>query len=194
MTEEIKFATLFPELSINNKNNRKKRLIPNQKYFINHESKKSLPINLLLYKEDFNNSKKRLETEFLKNKVKFFSPNLTIDNKMKFQNKTDFNYPMINKRKKVHSKLSKTVNTKITPLYKESKPIVFKIFDKFDEADKKYIQQTNYYNHYNKTGDNRKLNINNIIHTNSLASYSLYPKKKNKKYYSHVYRRIKAIE
>ena len=193
--EEIKFATLFPELSLNNKNNKKKKVVQNQKFYHkNHQEKKSRPINLLLYKDDIHKSNKRLETEFLKNKVKFFSPDITIETKKKFQNTTDFKYPNINQRRKIHKTLSKTVNTKINPLYIESKPIIFKMFDKFDEADKRYIQQTKYYNHYNKTGDGRKFNINNIIHTNSIASFLLYPKKTNKKYYSHVYRRIKAIE
>ena len=188
--DEMKFVSLFPELNKNNINK-----IQNKTIINNYKDKKSLPINILLFKNDFNSSNERLETEFLKNKIKFFSHNITPNKQKNFRNKTDFKYPVINKKKKTKKILSKTVNIKNIPLYKESKPIIYRIFDKLDEVNKKYKEQTKYYNHFIKNEDNhRKFNINSTnTNLRNLKSY-LLNKNNSKKYCSYVYRRIKKIE
>ena len=183
--EEIKFVSLFPELNKNNLNSQKTNL---KNYIV----KKRMPINLLLLKDEFNSSNKREDTDFLKKRVKFFSPIITPNSK-KSINKTDFKFPIIKKKKEIHNKLSKTINTKKIPLYTEPKPAIFKIFDKLDEVNKKYNDQTKYYNHYNKNGDNsRKIHINRNL--NNFTKFSLLSKNNVKKHYSYIYKRIKTIE
>ena len=192
---KIKFVSLFPELNKNNINEITHNKIQRKKNFTNYKDNKSIPISVLLFRDDFNYSNKRLESEFLKNKVKFFSPYTTSNTQMKIQNKTDFKYPIINNKKKTCNKLTKNINKKNIPLYKESKPMIYKIFDKFDEINEKYKKQNKYYNHYIKNEDNnRKITINkNKNRLNNLTSF-LLTKNNSKKYCSYVYRRIKSIE
>ena len=181
--EEIKFVSLFPSL---NKNN-----LRIQKNFNNNNLKKTIPINFLLIKNNQYSSKKQ-EKDFLKNKVKFFSPNVTTNINQKKHNKTDFNYPIVKKHKDINNKISKTINRKRNPLYYESKPMIYKIFDKFDEINKKYNEHSKYYHSFIKEGDNnRKININRNI--NNLTTFPLLPKNNTKKYFSNVYQRIKTI-
>ena len=192
---EIKFVSLFPELNKNNIKEITQNKFLKKKNITNYKDNKSIPISVLLFRDDYNYSNKRLETEFLKNKVKFFSPNTTSNNQMKIKNKTDFKYPVINNKRKTYNKLIKNINKKNIPLYTESKPMIYKIFDKFDEVNEKYKQQTKYYNHYIKSGDNnRKITINkNKNRLNNLTSF-LLTNNNAKKYCSYVYRRIKSIE
>ena len=192
---EIKFVSLFPELNKNNIKEITQNKFLKKKNITNYKDNKSIPISVLLFRDDYNYSNKRLETEFLKNKVKFFSPNTTSNNQMKVKNKTDFKYPVINNKRKTYNKLIKNINKKNIPLYTESKPMIYKIFDKFDEVNEKYKQQTKYYNHYIKSGDNnRKITINkNKNRLNNLTSF-LLTNNNAKKYCSYVYRRIKSIE
>ena len=185
--EEIKFVSLFPSLNKNNLNTQ-------NKIFKNNLIKKRIPINYLLIK-DYSISKKKIETDFLKNRIKFFSPNITSNNK---NNKnehyvTDFNYPLNKKKKKKNNKLFKNVFSKNNPLYEEKKPIIYKIFEQFDEINRKYNEQTKYYEHFIKTGENnRKININR--NSNNMIRYPLLPKNNTKKHCSSVYQRIKSIE
>ena len=181
--EEIKFVSLFPSLN--------KTDFHIQKIRNNYSLKKSIPVNFLLIKKG--HFSKKQETDFLKNKVKFFSPNTTSNNNKKKHNRTDFNYPIIKKHKEIYNIRAKTINKKKVPLYIETKPMIYKIFDKFDEVNKKYYEQTKYYNSFIKDGDNnRKLHINTQI--NNLTTFPLLPKNNTKKYFSKIYQRIKTIE
>ena len=187
--EEIKFVSLFPLLNKSVKNHKK------EKNFKNTQLKRRMPISILLFRDEFNSSNKRVETDFLKNRVKFFSPNITTKNS---NNQTDtikneYKYPTIHNKKQMHNKLSKTINVKKIPLYRETKPIIYKIFDKFKEINKRYEEQTKYYDNFNKNGDNnRKININRNI--NNYTTFSLLPKSNTKKHCSCAYKRIKAIQ
>ena len=185
--EEIKFVSLFPSLNKNNVNTQ-------NKIFKNNIIKKRIPINFLLIK-DYSISKKKIETDFLKNRIKFFSPNITSNNK-KNNNEhyvTDYNYSLNKKIKNKNNKLSKTVISKNNHLYTEKKPLIYKIFDQFDEINKKYNKQTKYYEHFIKTGENNgKININR--NSNNIIRFPLLPKNNTKKHCSSVYQRIKSIE
>ena len=185
--EEIKFASLFPLLNKNIKNMRKKNTI-------NNNAKKRMPLSILLFRDDFNSSNKRLETDFLKNRVKFYSPIITPNNSNQKENLNfDFKYPVINNKKEIHNKLSKTMNVKKVPLYRETKPMIYKIFDKFKEINQKYEDQTRYYDNFIKKGDNtRKVHINGNL--DNYTTFSLLPKSNAKKHCSYAYKRIKAIE
>lgn len=182
--EEIKFVSLFPSLNKNNLNLQK-----NSK---NYSLKKSIPINVLLIKKE-KNTPKNLENYFLKNRVKFFSPNITSNNKNINQNKTTFNYSIIKNHKQNHNKISRTINKKRFPLYIETKPMIYKIFDKFDEVNKRYHEHTKYYHYFIKNGDNnRKVHLSKNL--NNLTTFPLLPKNNTKKYFSNVYQRVKTIE
>ena len=187
--EEIKFVSLFPLLNKSIKNHKKEKNIKNIKI------KRRMPISILLFRDEFNSSNKRVETDFLKNRVKFFSPNITTKNS---NNQTDTiknecKYPTIHNKKQMHNKLSKTINVKKIPLYRETKPIIYKIFDKFKEINKRYEEQTKYYDNFIKNGDNnRKININRNV--NNYTTFSLLPKSNTKKHCSCAYKRIKAIQ
>ena len=89
--------------------------------------------------------------------------------------------------------ISKTVISKNNRLYTEKKPLIYKIFDQFDEINRKYNEQTKYYDHFIKTGENNcKININR--NTNNITRFPLLPKNNTKKHCSLVYQRIKSIE
>ena len=187
--EEIKFASLFPLLNKNKKNLKK------DKNITNNNAKKRMPLSILLFRDDFNSSNKRLETDFLKNRVKFYSPIITPNNNnnQKDNLKFSFKYPVINNKKEIHSKLSKTMNIKKVPLYRETKPMIYKIFDKFKEINKKYEEQTRYYDNFITKGDNtRKIHINRNL--DNYTTFSLLPKSNVKKHCSYAYKRIKAIQ
>ena len=185
MEEEIKFVSLFPLLNKKNIDEKRKR---------SFDQKKTKPINILLCRNDFNSSKKRVETDFLKNRVKFFSPNITSNNNKKIENKTEFKVPnKYNKKGIYNNKLLKTINIKNIPLYIEQKPLLYKIFDKFEEINKKYNEQTKYYNHFIKSGVNsRKIHTNNKI--GNLTTFSLISKNNAKKQCNYIYKRIKSIQ
>lgn len=182
--EEIKFVTLFPELESKiTERQRNKTNLKTKKNF------KKVPINILLYKEDFNFPRKKTELDFLKNKVKFYTPNIT-NNTKKIYNKTEFKYQ---NKMDTKNKFSRTVNIKKIIKNKENKPMIFKIFDKFDEVNKKYNEQTKYYNSLIKRGDNEgKAHINNF--SNKLIKFPVLPKNNTKKHCSNVYQRIKSIQ
>ena len=144
--EEIKFVSLFPSLNKNNVNTQ-------NKIFKNNIIKKRIPINFLLIK-DYSISKKKIETDFLKNRIKFFSPNITSNNK-KNNNEhyvTDYNYSLNKKIKNKNNKLSKTVISKNNHLYTEKKPLIYKIFDQFDEINKNTTSRQNIMNILLKLG------------------------------------------
>ena len=90
--------------------------------------------------------------------------------------------------------MGKNDNMRIAPKSKENTPMVFKIFDKFDEISRKYDEQTKYYNQLIKKGDNnRKINIK--THSNKSPSFHMVlPKNNCKKRCSYVYKRIKEIQ
>ena len=183
--EEVKFVSLFPLLNKKNIESKKKR---------SFDGKKTRPINLLLFRDDFNSSTKRLETDFLRNRVKFFSPNITTNTNNSIKNKIEFKSLNKFNIKGIHNhKLSRTTNIKNIPLYVEQKPLLYKIFDKFEEVNKKYKEQTKYYNHFIKNGIiSRKIHTNTNI--DNLKTFSLLSKNNAKKQCSYIYKRIKSIK
>ena len=183
--EEIKFVSLFPSLNKNNVNTQ-------SKIFKNNIIKKRIPINFLLIK-DYSISKRKIETDFLKNRIKFCSPNTNYKKSNNEHYVTDYNYSLNEKKKNKINKLSKTVISKNNRLYTEKKPLIYKIFDQFDEINRKYNEQTKYYDHFIKAGEsNCKININR--NSNNITRFPLLPKNNTKKHCSSVYQRIKSIE
>ena len=189
--EEVKFVSLFPELNNKyiNKTQQNKEV---KNIFKIKKNLKKVPINILLNNEDFNFQNKRVETDFFKKKNKFFSPETT-NNTRKTPNKTNF-FPNLEHKNRTYNRMGKNDNMRIAPKSKENTPMVFKIFDKFDEISRKYDEQTKYYNQLIKKGDNnRKINIK--THSNKSPSlHMVLPKNNCKKRCSYVYKRIKEIQ
>ena len=189
--EEVKFVSLFPELNNKyvNKTQQNKEV---KNIFKNKKNLKKVPINILLNNEDYNFQNKRVETDFFKKKIKFFSPETT-NNTRKTPNKTNF-FPNIEHKNRTHNKMDRTDNMRIVPQNKDNTPMVFKIFDKFDEISRKYDEQTKYYNLLIKKGDNIR-KVHTKTHSNKSPSFHMVlPKNNCKKRCSYVYKRIKEIQ
>ena len=189
--EEIKFVSLFPELNKKyiNKTRQNKEV---KNIFKIKKNLKKVPINILLNNEDFNFQNKRVETDFFKKKIKFFSPETT-NNTRKTPNKTNF-FPNIEHKNRTHNRMGKYDNMRIVPQKKSNTPMVFKIFDKFDEISRKYDEQTKYYNLLIKKGDNIR-KVHTKTHSNKSPSFHMVlPKNNCKKRCSYVYKRIKEIQ
>ncbi len=187
--EEVKFVSLFPELNnriINKTQQNNEAKI--KKLFKNKKIIKKVPINILLNNEDFKLQNKRVETDFFKNKNKIFSLDTTINTR-----KTNF-VPYIEKKSNSHRKMERTDHMRNIPMNNENNSMVFKIFDKFDKVNRKYDEQTKYYNLLIKKGDNNgKIHIK--AHSNISPSFHMLPIKNNcKKRCSFVYKRIKKIQ
>lgn len=180
---------LFPKIK------QKRRNIKTQPYKTDYQIRKNIkkiPLNTLYFNEKNNNiyANKCLETEFLKNKTQFYKPKRTSKDLL-FYNSKEKKIPNIENKLNAFERFTLTDNC-VKRLYKENKPFVISIFEQFEELNKKFIEQTKYYNKAIKNGDKFQRFRNE--YSKGLKGTLCLTKPNNKRNYSNIYQRIKALK
>ena len=157
---------------------------------------KKLPLNIL-YTDSFSDNEKifnKFETNIdynKKPKIDSASRTQQTDSSNKYITKYKQKFPLISNRTK-SEKLMKKNSIKKYSLYVEKKPAVFDIFDKFNEIDKKFNENTKYYDSMVKKGD--KYNSFHKEYTKEYNNIFLVSKKNYRKNCAMLYNRIKSIQ
>ena len=157
---------------------------------------KKLPLSILCTDSFLENEKisNKFETNIDYNKKpKMYDALKTRQNETsnKYMMKYKKSFPLIQNRTK-SQKMVKKNNLKKNSLYVERKPAIFDIFDKFNEINKKFYENTKYYDSMVKKGD--KYNRFHNEYNKEYNNVFLISKKKYRKNCSLLYNRIKSIQ